>query len=31
MEQCYKLENQSEKKVYESRDPGADLARTLLD
>ncbi len=31
MDQYYKLENQSEKKVYESRDPGADLARKLLD
>jgi iron(III) transport system substrate-binding protein len=31
LEQYYKLENQSEKKVYESRDPGADLARKLLD
>lgn len=31
IEQYYKLENQSEKKVYESREPGADLARKLLD
>jgi ABC-type Fe3+ transport system substrate-binding protein len=31
LDQYYKLENQSEKKVYESRDPGADLARKLLD
>jgi iron(III) transport system substrate-binding protein len=31
LEQYYKLENQSEKKVYEMRDPGADLARKLLD
>jgi iron(III) transport system substrate-binding protein len=31
LEQYYKLENQSEKKVYESREPGADLARKLLD
>jgi len=31
MEQYYKLENQSEKKVYESRDPGSELARKLLD
>ena len=31
LEQYYKLENQSEKKVYESRDPGAELARRLLD
>jgi ABC-type Fe3+ transport system substrate-binding protein len=31
LDQYYKLENQSEKKVYEMRDPGADLARKLLD
>lgn len=31
LDQYYKLENQSEKKVYESRDPGAELARKLLD
>ncbi len=31
LEQYYKLENQSEEKVYKLRDPGADLARKLLD
>ena len=31
LEQYYKLENQSEKKVSESRGPGAALARKLLD
>ena len=31
LEQYYKLENQSEKKVNESREPGAELARKLLD
>lgn len=31
VEQYYKLENQSEKKVNETRDPGAELARKLLD
>jgi ABC-type Fe3+ transport system substrate-binding protein len=31
LDQYYNLENQSEKKVYESRDPGAELARKLLD
>ena len=31
LDQYYKLENQSEKKVIESRDPGAELARKLLD
>ncbi len=31
LEQYYKLENQSEKKVYESRDPAAELARKLFD
>ncbi len=31
LEQYYKLENQSEEKVYKLREPGADLARKLLD
>ncbi len=31
LEQYYKMENQSEERVYKSRDPGADLARKLLD
>ena len=31
LDQYYKLENQSEKKVYELREPGAELARKLLD
>jgi iron(III) transport system substrate-binding protein len=31
LEQYYKLENQSEKKVNELREPGAELARKLLD
>jgi ABC-type Fe3+ transport system substrate-binding protein len=31
LDQYYKLENQSEEKVYKVRDPGAQLARKLLD
>lgn len=31
LDQYYKLENQSEKKVYELREPAAELARKLLD
>jgi hypothetical protein len=31
LDQYYRLENQSEKKVYESREAGAELARKLLD
>ena len=31
LEQFYKMENQSEERVYKVRDPGAALARKLLD
>jgi len=31
LEQYYKMENQSEKRIYEVRDPAAELARKLLD
>jgi len=31
MEKFYKRENQSEQKIFKVRDPGAELARKLLD
>ena len=31
LEQYYKMENQSEERIYRIRDPAADLARRLLD
>jgi ABC-type Fe3+ transport system substrate-binding protein len=31
IEEFYKRENQSEEKIYKVRDPGAELARKLLD